>query len=399
MTRIRPGMKTAAQLATDPALRAALESNSRARHVPGRRFLFAGDSHTDGANASNGSTTSFRALTKKIVGGARMSTVINGGVPGNTSAQLLARMDSLLAQSPDAVFVLIGTNDCGVTPLATYQANIAAIKAKCDAAGRRVAFGTIPPRAAGATSAIKADVRRFNLWLTAWCANQGIPLADINSAVADKTTGNLAAANDSGDGIHMNDAGHLAAANAIAVVVPDITSPLVWPVRAAGNGLLLNPLPTATAQWGTQAGPGTALSSIVAPAAGELPGGSWLRWTLNNSAGGSQSLSTFGADVQQPFAAGDVLLVCAYVRASSAIALSKLGIFNKSGGALISLLLDTPPSATPGPVVEKFTVPAGVANMYLGGVIQAGAGLTTTYDIGAVDVFNLTASGIDPALF
>lgn len=55
-------------------------------------------------------------------------SIINSGVPGNTSSQALARMKKdVLAHKPDIVTILLGSNDAGLhklVPLLTYRRNL-----------------------------------------------------------------------------------------------------------------------------------------------------------------------------------------------------------------------------------------------------------------------------------
>jgi hypothetical protein len=79
---------------------------------------------------------------------------IQSGVAGNTSAQVLARMDATLALGPQVAVILIGTNDAAQSvPVATFAANVTAMVRKCKARGVPVILCPAPPRAASATSA------------------------------------------------------------------------------------------------------------------------------------------------------------------------------------------------------------------------------------------------------
>ncbi|MGV9926892.1 SGNH/GDSL hydrolase family protein [Nocardia rhamnosiphila] len=74
--------------------------------------------------------------------------IVNAGVNGNTSADLRDRLDTdVLACRPDAVIVLVGTNDVrGDIGLDTYRDNLTAIVDRIAAAGTaRVALMSLPP--------------------------------------------------------------------------------------------------------------------------------------------------------------------------------------------------------------------------------------------------------------
>ncbi|WP_169533944.1 SGNH/GDSL hydrolase family protein, partial [Actinoalloteichus spitiensis] len=73
---------------------------------------------------------------------------VNAGVNGDTSADLLARVDrDVLACAPDAVTVLIGTNDVRTgVPVDRYRDNLDAILGRVRAGtDARLAVGTLPP--------------------------------------------------------------------------------------------------------------------------------------------------------------------------------------------------------------------------------------------------------------
>lgn len=80
-------------------------------------------------------------------------TVINAGVGGNTTRAGLARMEKdVLAQKPDAVTMLFGTNDSVLdkpntykTAPAQFEANLTEMVSRCRAAGAKVVLGTLPP--------------------------------------------------------------------------------------------------------------------------------------------------------------------------------------------------------------------------------------------------------------
>lgn len=73
---------------------------------------------------------------------------LNFGVSGETSAQILARVDQAAAANADAVVVLAGTNDFGTAdlPYATTIANLTAIVTALRSRNKRVLLLTVPPR-------------------------------------------------------------------------------------------------------------------------------------------------------------------------------------------------------------------------------------------------------------
>lgn len=89
--------------------------------------------------------------------------VVNAGVNGDTSAGLRARLDEIIACAPNAVTVLIGTNDIrGGTSTAEYRANLTAVVDRLTAAGTRVAVLSLPPLGEDLGSPANRRVGEFN---------------------------------------------------------------------------------------------------------------------------------------------------------------------------------------------------------------------------------------------
>lgn len=90
---------------------------------------------------------------------------VNAGSNGDTSRDLLERLDEIVACRPDAVTILVGTNDArddSTTPQelrATMDAILARIQDETDA---RIAVLSLPPQGEDLTSARNRRVTRFN---------------------------------------------------------------------------------------------------------------------------------------------------------------------------------------------------------------------------------------------
>jgi len=351
-------------------------------------IAFCGDSITRGSNSTNAAVYSFIAVIFKLIGYLVSSKSINAGVAGDRSDQLLARMDSIIALGARVLSVMIGTNDAAQNvPLATYQANIIAIKAKADAAGIPIIFCLIPPRGAAAPAGSKDTINKYNLWLRFWCAQNGIPLADTFSVLVDKTTGSMDAAYDS-DSTHPNNAGHQQIARAIADVLVKVLPKMPWPVATKGVGLVSNPLMVDTTGWTTIAG-NTATKTVVVPTDNVLPAGNWLRFGLDNTAGGTTVSTTQGLTMDTAqYAVGDVLLFSLYVNPSGS---GKVQL--NVGATATSVPYDSLISNNPVPLMIKATVPSG-GTFRLAFVFSCAPGENKTFDVGAINVFNLTAMGL-----
>jgi lysophospholipase L1-like esterase len=98
--------------------------------------------------------------------GQRLKFLKDGGVAGDTTAQMLARIDAYIgSQVPAWTWILGGTNDAaGLVPLDTTTANLTAILDKIEAAGGRCLLLTVPPRT-GASAAINTRINEINNWI------------------------------------------------------------------------------------------------------------------------------------------------------------------------------------------------------------------------------------------
>lgn len=359
----------------------------------GRKWAFCGDSITAGSGSTNSTVYGYQNIAWKIAGGRYIDTNrIDGGVPGDASANLLSRMPGILSQRPDGCFVMIGTND---TDLPTWAANVRSIKSLIDNAGIPSVWGTVPPRGAP-TAAQSALVAAQNVWLKRWAPSAGVVLADSHAALTDPATGVLNGAFDSGDGVHPSNAGHAIIGDVVAKAIQQTLRPAPWPVTSAGLGRLTDPTFTAgKSGWDIIAGPSFPADTFRVPVTGELPAGRWLRWTLDNSGGGTATSSAVGVVVPGTWSAGDVALVCLYVRASDASVIIKVQLLREDTYAPFSVFLDDLPTATPGPIMAEITIPSGISQQIVLSIpMSARVGQADWLEIGACDVFNLTRMGL-----
>lgn len=363
-----------------------------------RKVAFCGDSITAGTGAS---TTSLRYSTQstRVAGTARAFELVNGGVAGDRSDQLLARMATILGNNPDHAHIQIGTNDAGQSvSLATFQTNILAIVAACRAAGVTVSMGLVPPRGSAAASSIHNLVAQYNLWLQSYCPRNGIALGDTYAALVDPTTGYLAAANDTGDGTHPSNAGHLAMARVVGPLIMSQHLATPWPVKTVSPiGLLSNPLMNGSTGWSDQGGTGTATISTQASSTGDqLGAGGWLTYRINNSAGGSTVFRQVAATLDNTkYSAGDVMLLCAKMNHSDTTLASSAKLQVTNGGTAFTIPFDTSSSVNnPGPIMSTFTIPGSPTTIRLGMVLTAGIGVDVTAFLGATQVYNLTTGGL-----
>ena len=123
------------------ALAGCGRSQGKAQPVPaGSTVLALGDSLTYGTGAS--AETSYPTVLAELTG----CNVVNAGVPGDTSAQALARLPALLAEHrPKLVIVSIGGNDfLRKLPESDTRANVHAICKQALEAGAQVLLVAVP---------------------------------------------------------------------------------------------------------------------------------------------------------------------------------------------------------------------------------------------------------------
>jgi lysophospholipase L1-like esterase len=143
-----------------------------------------------------------------ILAGLAGHPVANAGIIGNTTAQMLARLPSLLAQfAPDTVTILGGTNDVNTgVASATVIANLGNIVTTVTGAGATAVLLTVPPCStfSGTKNTVLAEV---NAWIATQAAANVI-VVDVHAALKDPAVPTqLLAIYDSGDHIHLNAAG------------------------------------------------------------------------------------------------------------------------------------------------------------------------------------------------
>lgn len=123
------------------ALAGCGRSQGKAQPVPaGSTVLALGDSLTYGTGAS--AEASYPTVLAELTGW----NVVNAGVPGDTSAQALARLPALLAEHrPKLVIVSIGGNDfLRKLPESDTRANVHAICKQALEAGAQVLLVAVP---------------------------------------------------------------------------------------------------------------------------------------------------------------------------------------------------------------------------------------------------------------
>ena len=102
---------------------------SMIKNAAARKWVFFGDSITQGYQFTNGGRWFSELFTEQLKVGMRRynDVIINTGIAGNTTNDLLLGVDWRVAHfKPDVVFLMIGMNDCahGSVALTDFEANL-----------------------------------------------------------------------------------------------------------------------------------------------------------------------------------------------------------------------------------------------------------------------------------
>jgi len=281
----------------------------------GNLWAACGDSITNGSSAANFRYSWFPKLVASFNGLFMRQDSLECGVGGTESLYAAqVTVPAAIAAGARKIIVMVGMNDSDSVPVSDYMANIISIYNQVAGVGGTLFLITPTPRG-NANAAWQDRLRAFRKALLASQGLYGYFLIDGFSALLDTGTGYLAAAYDSGDGVHPNDAGHMALFQAVAKEIKRVQAQ-IWSKSAqmvvsgdVDNFVSNGTFPNATG-WYTQASSGTAsVQTTVADSTGFLAVGQWLQ---NDIDGTSQTSSlTRGHALNLSVAAGDVLYMTA----------------------------------------------------------------------------------------
>jgi len=182
------------------------------------------------------------------------ASVINAGIPGQTSTQAIGRLDSdVLGRSPDLCIVAFGMNDhvCKApdtpkTPLAQFKENLRTICSRLKAKGITAVLCTVHPIIEGNSTAYyyarhpkewyrnppgaQARIEMYNEAIREAARLEGAALADVAAHWSKAIAGGcrledlLLTAENFGkdDGVHPNAKGHRLYAECIAEKIADL---------------------------------------------------------------------------------------------------------------------------------------------------------------------------------
>ena len=198
----------ASALLVSPVHAAALETAS------GQKIAFLGDSITAGGVASPGGYV--RLIIKSLEGEGQKIGMIPAGVSGNTSKDMLGRLQaSVLSKKPDWMTLSCGVNDVWHGPtgveLEPYKKNITSIVEQAQAAGIKVVILTSTMIGEDQKNPNNQKLIPYNDFLRSLAKEKHCLLADLNAdmqaevtASAGKVQGNVLTV----DGVHMNALGN-----------------------------------------------------------------------------------------------------------------------------------------------------------------------------------------------
>jgi lysophospholipase L1-like esterase len=372
----------------------------------GGKFVILGDSLI-ATNETSSSTAITRSDSSSahaaFASGGRLWYPKNAGVAGETSAQILARVDSdVVAFAPHIGVIAAGTNDARVgVSRADFSTNIAAIVKKFRAAGIFPVLRTVPPiydtSAAGGESAARRRVSEYNAWIKEWAPAQGIPVVDLYSEFVDPTNGRIRSPYAYGDGIHFTVDGYVKQGQMIAAALaPYITAALPYTALDAGdptdllggNGLFLGALTGGLpAGWST----GDTAHTTFSVAAAADGFGKELTITATGDVGYQVQAYRF---VNTGMAPGDVIEVGGIMSSTQAAGHTAAVAFTFQGspGFPGSITRQANVTLASGSFLERVTVPAGTVG---GLLLRLYAGPSAgTAKFRRLRVRNLTALGL-----
>lgn len=218
----------------------------------GQKVAFLGDSITAQGWANPGGYV--RLVVDGLAHEGIKVTPIPAGVGGNTSADMLARLDaSVLEKQPDWMTLSCGVNDVwhgdkGV-PLDAYKQNITAIVDRAQAKGIKVMVLTSTP-IGEEDNANNKKLAAYNDFLRQLAKERKLPLADLSAdfhAVLAPMTRTAASRNLTVDGVHMNPEGNVLMAKGVlrAFGVTDAGLEKIENAWLAEPGLASIPIPSA----------------------------------------------------------------------------------------------------------------------------------------------------------
>lgn len=296
----------------------------------GNLTVFLGDSNTQGTDSTLtggqfqlGPSTYVSYVCLESNGQVRL--LANEGVGGETSTQIVARVDDVIALRPAKVILMMGTNDmpnyagAPTTTLTTLKANIASAVQRLRGAKIDVILCTILPNS---TPQYRPGIVRANAWIRWYAEQHGLMLLDFFGLVADpELTHGWRLRYAQADGVHTAPYGAyqmgVYAAAQLAAYYPNVLPYLCQEndtgdqINLVDNGIMVGDANAdgVANSWGVTGSGGTVTTSLVDDA---VITGNWQR--LDISVSGTRVFSQGITPAADTFAAGDVLQFSGRIR-------------------------------------------------------------------------------------
>lgn len=329
-------------------------------------------------------------------------------VPGATTQQIHdLQLPQVLALNPrpHACIVGCGPNEAAAGPTTGWKALVTDICNQLRDAGIVPILKLEPPRGAQGSGNIADAVgtQQMNRWKQFYAAQQGIPTVDAYTPIA-HVTGGITTAYNSGDGVHLTEAGYLALATDVVTrqKLPDLfPNPGLVTVKdlqdstdiLGGAGIFNGGAPGYTV-YGT-----TAAIALASGSAGENIAGSWLKATRAAGTTGDSLLAKF-LDMTGK-APGDAITAAMRFKTTGFTALTGAATYQASlhwttgsGDVYQSLLDTTSRDTTDGLVVIRTTVPTGATDLQLDFTIKGATSTQVELYLAEVVMRNRTTLGI-----
>src|SRR5213595_1243007 len=297
----------------------------------------------------------------------KMRFLANKGVPGETTTQFLARIQTdVVALKPDICLIGGPTNDHGANfTEATTRANYAAMVTILRAEGITPIIRTTVP----INNANSYKIKRHNLWLKYWARANNIAVLDIHTPMVDPlNSGPLAGYTD--DGIHPNSVGREAIVNYLVTRLPaylngsvPLTTAQVDETNLVSGGTFAVDTNADGYADGWVLGGGTPTPSLITDS---TIVGKWQQISMADA-----TLGYYQQQITTGWVVGDKLAIgCLIDKAAGTSAAVKLAF---SGGTSIQPLYDYSKALT-GTLWAEGVVPAGTTTVFARISANAGAG-------------------------
>lgn len=377
--------------------------STRGRAIIGPKVGFIGDSITVGGDSATLHGNTWAQFATSLSGG-RLQYIWNGGVGGETTAQIAARIGDAVAQDIDTCFILAGTNDTqgSVNPTtAVYAGLLISMVDELRASGITPILCTLPPRTVGAAW-VRDRTQELNGVIRRVAAVERLALIDFYSLLIDPATGAFQSGWNDGDGIHPNAAAHRVMGQFVIEELSDRIFPFTE-LMSADNGagsaprnLLLNPLflddtnaDGIPNSWiGSDGSPGFYAHSIVSGDAAIK--GNWA--VITNT--GAAAYRQIYQNVTTGFAPGDRLRLSCRVALTTDTAGITVNAACSGGVATQFRPLSGVIKSFDGQVQMAFTVPAATTNIAVLLQCLAGTGAAKFAQLGLYNESALEALGL-----